>query len=189
MANLTGETMAATLKSACGYETPTNSRAQGDHHEIVDSSPRSHTPLGHRGTGGVIVEENRGFEAHTEQSGEGNLEQTGQVGCRSKRAITSHQSGETHPNGLSPTKFVHHGNDGVDQGVSTLGRGNLDLTDYRSGGIYGYTQAFCAPDIDADALRHDSARTASSLRVLSIRTSARRFTKPGRGTTNSIDRS
>ena len=51
-------------------------------------------------------------------------------------------------------------------------------------------ETFRTPDINADtALTHDSARTFSSRTVLRIRTSARRLTKPGNGTTRSMIRS
>ena len=44
--------------------------------------------------------------------------------------------------------------------------------------------------VDADAATtHDSARIFSSRTVLRMRTSARRFTKPGSGTTRSMMRS
>ena len=52
-----------------------------------------------------------------------------------------------------------------------------------------YRETFRPADVDAGASCHDSMRALSSFNVLKIRTSARRFTKPGSGMINSIDRS
>ena len=80
--------------------------------------------------------------------------------------------------------------EGVDECFSARrGRPALLLDDI-AGFIEHNPEAFRATDVDADAaLTHDSARTFSSRTVLRIRTSARRLTNPGSGTTRSMIKS
>jgi hypothetical protein len=55
--------------------------------------------------------------------------------------------------------------------------------------VNNYAKTFCATDIDACGETHDSERDFSSFSVLRMRISARRFTNPGSGITNSTARS
>lgn len=75
----------------------------------------------------------------------------------------------------------------IDQ-VTHLRSGNDLLRDQRSSRIDADTLALGATDVDSNQSSQDSMRALSSFNVLRMRFSARRLTKPGSGSTNSISR-
>ncbi|MEN9301101.1 MAG: hypothetical protein RLZZ254_882 [Actinomycetota bacterium] len=73
----------------------------------------------------------------------------------------------------------------IDQ-VAYMRSGNDLLRDQRSSRIDADTVALGATDVDSNQSSQDSMRALSSFNVLRMRFSARRLTKPGSGSTNSI---
>ena len=87
-------------------------------------------------------------------------------------------------------KVVDEPDERVENGGRIVwGRASLG-TNNRAGVVKDDAKALGTADIDADARGHESSeRTFSSRTVFRMRTSARRLTKPGNGTTSSITRS
>ena len=110
-------------------------------------------------------------------------------------AASSTPSRLTRPGTATPTESTAPSSrrdvgEGVDQALGTVGGGEPELTDDGAVLAERDPEALRPADVDADRCgSHASARAFSSRTVLRMRTSARRFTKPGSGTTSSITRS
>ena len=98
--------------------------------------------------------------------------------------------------GAVGTQFDGHRGDGVEDGRAALRCRPPGLTQDRPGLVDDDTEHLRPAHVDTDvghghapAVTPTSARVFSSRKVLRMRTSARRLTKPGRGTTSSMVRS
>jgi hypothetical protein len=92
--------------------------------------------------------------------------------------------------GVKRSQLVGQGHDGVNQLIGCIRRGLACLGDDVSVVVDDNAQQFGAAELNSGCEHafQASALALSSSRVDKMRTSARRFTKPGMGTTSSIDR-
>ena len=112
--------------------------------------------------------------------------------------LTGHETGHTDPEAPALPQLVGQLDQRVDQPAEAVGtsrRRPLSRGDDVAAGVERDALRLGSADVDAHppgrtgGVGHASARTFSSRTVLRMRTSARRFTKPGSGTARSIWRS
>ena len=191
MADLPGEAVGAAYECAAGDHSAADARSKRHHHKIVDATRYPCFPLRRSRTGAVVVDVNGGTQFAAEQRADFEVRDVHQVGSRPQYAGARHQP--RHPNSYRvPRAHVTRqlGQRRNDRLRPSWRRATLLLCDV-SGVIENHAETLGTTDVDAEASthRHASARIFSSRTVLRMRTSARRLTKPGNGTTSSMARS
>ena len=189
--DLASSSMSPSQDPTTSEDSPTDTGSQSHHDQIVDPASPTMSPFGDRRAGGIVVEDHLSTQARM-QLGFG-------VYPDHSRKIRS----VTQPSARIDESRKPDADSGLPRGVERLDE-FCDRSPDRVGPLRGVTSftshdgpviveanrnGFGPPDVDPDANGHDSARAANSRKVLRMRTSARRFTKPGNGTTSSMDKS
>ncbi len=187
---LAREPVVTTLQHPAAHEPTTDAGAEPDEHQVVDAAAGTQLPLGQTGDGVVVVDQDVQPRPGLQQLAQMQQLDPGEVRRGDEDPVTGHQPWHCHTDRHDRAEVFADVCKGLDQfGWGTRCRKPV-FSDDGSIVVERHTEALRPADIDPDRGGiHASARALSSRTVLRMRTSARRFTKPGSGTTNSITRS
>ncbi len=188
--DLAGEAVGAADQVAAGNHSSADAGTQRDHHHVGVTPGHADLPLGGGRARCVVAdldEEPESFGQHPADLEVGDVDQV-------RRRLDHTRSGDharhTDAERVGDTERAGELGERVDERLGARRRRPALLLDDLAGLVEHDAEALRTPDVDAETARtHDSARTFSSRTVLRIRTSARRLTNPGSGTTRSMMRS
>ena len=190
MAELTREAVVAALQHPAGNEAPADARAQPDEREVVDPAAGAEPPLRQACNSVVVVHEDAHSRLLLESLTNGQHLGRREVRRGDEHTVTGDESGHADADRSGRAELARHRGKGVDQIIGVVGRRDPQIAQTRAIRAECDTEALGPADVDADGGGgHASARAFSSRTVFRMRTSARRFTNPGSGTTSSIARS
>ena len=190
VADLAGEAVGAADEVTAGHDSPTDTGAERDHHHVGDAACHADLPLCSGRTRRVVADLDLEAESLRQHAADFEIGDVDQVGRRLDHSRSGDHAGHADAERVGDAERAGQLGERVDERLGARWRRPAllfdDLTDF----VEHDPETLRTSDIDADAARtHDSARTLSSRTVLRIRTSARRLTKPGSGTTRSMMRS
>ena len=188
--DLAGEPVVTALELATGDEPPTDAGAQTDEHHVVGAPAGAVPPLGEACDRVVVVHDDPQSRTGLHQLPQRQVVDIGEVGRRQQHTIAIDQARHRQAERFAGPEMDGDRSQRLDEFVWATRRGHPVLLDDTTLGVEGHPEALRAPDVDADCCGdHASARVFNSRTVLRMRTSARRLTKPGNGTTSSMVRS
>lgn len=201
MTDLASETVGSANETTSRDDSPADSGADSHDQRIVTCPGRSHPPLGAGCAIGIVVNRNRATKALDETLRDRKVLDTGQVGRRHDDPVERHQSRNPDPDRgplIDPDlERLHQFDESIFDGLLAGRRWNSAFLDDRTCVVDHHGQTLGSTDVETEPKRgsvghgrslQDSARTLSSFTVFKMRTSARLFTNPGRGTIRSIER-
>ena len=198
VAELAGETVGADQEAAPGHDATADARAERHHDQVRLAPPDAQSPLGQRRARGVVGHRDRPAQPVAEAGPDVELRHAGDVRRRDQHPVDGDQPGDAdadrHAVGRSRGLGGQRGGgafEGLDQTDGVVRGALAHLGHHLAGVVEGDAEDLRTADVEADRGPdgHASARIFSSRTVLRIRTSARRFTKPGSGAASSMARS
>jgi hypothetical protein len=185
--------MTAPLQLTAGDEPTADPGSERDQHHVGTAAAGAVLPLRERGARGVVVDVDRLLDAFPKQPSDVEVGDAVEVGCRTENPLVGDEARHADTECVERTERTGEFDERVDQPREAA------VTTWRRAAVFGEhlsvlveqdAQALGTADVDTDrAHAHASANAFSSLMAFRIRRSARRFTKPGSGTTSSIARS
>ncbi len=192
MPELAGEAVGTVLQRTAGDQPTADAGAERDEHDVVDAGRRAEAPLGERGARRVVVDRDVASEALLQAAADVDRFGDRQVRRGEQDATALDEPGDADTDGdvvVRRAQLAHDLGDRVEDRHPARGRRAAALVDDRPVVAEDHTEDLGAADVDTDGGHSVSARDFSSRNVLRMRTSARRLTNPGSGTTSSMVRS
>ena len=187
MANLTRKALHSSSDIATRQQCSTYPRPQCDEPCILHTSQCAETKFCEQRTRGVIVDLHIDTKFPTEWFCDRQMVCAREIRRRMNDTFSSNQTGHTDSYRGTTTKIRHDVRETRNEIFRTW-RGEDFLRDDFTINADADAVTLRATNVYAYQSSQDSRRALSSFNVLRIRFSARRFTKPGKGSTSSISR-